>query len=369
MYRCCTTQREVHQDMAVVEKRGKKWRAMIRLKGHPTASRTFNGRKAAEDWARVTEDALRAGLAPPQESMTLEALIDRYVKEMDRFKPTSATKRGNLRRWVESLGGREVTTLTGQDVLNHISARTAGPATMAMELGFLAEVLSAARSLWNMTIPDVVTAARPVLRRAGAIAKPLERDRRPTAKELDDLASYYRFNFGTIPMRDLIPFAVESAMRMGEIVRLRWEDYRPGEKPMILIRDRKDPKDKKGNNQWVPLLGRTADLIEAQARHGDLIFPYKADSIGASFRRACVRLQIEDLHFHDLRHEGTSRLFEQGYQIPEVAMVTGHRDWKSLKRYTQLAPSSLHRDPLHQPIPRSLVLRPALENGSESSGD
>ncbi|KAK6697225.1 hypothetical protein SNK04_014313 [Fusarium graminearum] len=53
---------------------------------------------------------------------------------------------------------------------------------MAMELGFLAEALAAGRSLWNMTIPDVVTAARPVLRRAGAIAKPEERDRRPTER-------------------------------------------------------------------------------------------------------------------------------------------------------------------------------------------
>ncbi|KAK6697178.1 hypothetical protein SNK04_014266 [Fusarium graminearum] len=67
---------------------------------------------------------------------------------------------------------------------------------MAMELGFLAEALAAGRSLWNMTIPDVVTAARPVLRRAGAIAKPEERDRRPTEKELEELASFYKFNFG-----------------------------------------------------------------------------------------------------------------------------------------------------------------------------
>ncbi|PSD16320.1 site-specific integrase [Stenotrophomonas maltophilia] len=380
MYPCCTKQRGVHQDMAVVEKRGKKWRAMVRIKPHPTASKTFNGRKAAEDWARITEDALRAGLPPPQESMTLETLIDRYIKEMDRFKPISATKRGNLRRWVESLGDREVSSLTGQDILNHIRARTdasaalnggkaPGPATMAMELGFLAEALAAARSLWNMTIPDVVTAVRPVLRRAGAIAKPEERDRRPTAQELDELAAFYKFNFGAIPMRDLIPFAIDSAMRMGEIVALRWEDYQGGEKPMILIRDRKDPKDKKGNHQWVPLLGRTAAIIDSQPRNGPLIFPYKADSIGASFRRACNRLQIENLHFHDLRHEGTSRLFEQGYTIPEVAIVTGHKDWKSLKRYTQLAPSSLHRDPLHQPLPQSLIFRPGPTSGPEPGSD
>ncbi|CBA14787.1 putative phage integrase protein [Xanthomonas albilineans GPE PC73] len=344
MYPHCTNRMGLHQ-VALIEKRGKKWRALVRLKGHPTASKTFNGRKAAEDWARAAEDALRGGTALPQESITLSALIDRYVKEMSKFRPVSATKRGNLKRWEESLGDREVASLTGQDILTHIGQRKAGPATMTMELGFLGEVLAAGRSLWGMTIPDVVASSRPVLRRAGAIAKPVERDRRPTGKELDDLAAFFRFNLGAIPMRDLIPFAIDSAMRMGEIVALRWEDYRSGDKPTIQIRDRKDPMDKRGNNQWVPLLGQTVEIIERQQRAGPLIFPYKPDSIGAAFRRACMRLQIEDLHFHDLRHEGASRLFERGYSIPEVAIVTGHRDWKSLKRYTNLTPESLHRDP------------------------
>jgi site-specific recombinase XerD len=59
-------------------------------------------------------------------------------------------------------------------------------------------------------------------------------------------------------------------------------------------------------------------------------------------RRACRELQIIDLHFHDLRHEATSRLFEAGLTIEQVPLVTGHKDWKMLKRYTQLRPESLH---------------------------
>lgn len=329
--------------MAVIERRGKKWRALVRVKGHPTASRTFNGRKAAEDWGKATEDAIRAGKALPGEAPTLSWLIDRYSREMARFRPLSATKRGNLRQWERSLGQRPVTSLTGQDVLDHAAGRKVSPATMAMELGFLGEVLAAGRSLWGMTIPDVVADVRPVLRRAGAIGKPDERDRRPTEKELDDLAAFYKHNFGRIPMRDLIPFAIDTAMRMGEIAGLRWEDYRPGPKPTIFIRDRKDPKQKSGNSQWVPLLGESPAIIDRQPRQGALIFPYKPDSIGSSFRRACLRLGIVDLHFHDLRHEGTSRLFERGYKIEEVSIVTGHKDWKSLKRYTNLRPDSLHR--------------------------
>ncbi|WP_197427005.1 site-specific integrase [Noviluteimonas gilva] len=329
--------------MAVIERRGKKWRALVRLKGHPTASETFNGRKAAEDWAKATEDALRAGRALPGRGASLDDLIDKYLKEVGRFKPVSATKRGNLKRWTESLGERDVSTLTATDILDHVAKREAGPATMGMEVGFLAEVLAAGRSLWGMTIPDVIAAANPTLRRTGAIGKPQERDRRPTAEELKLLLDFYRFNLAKLPMQDLVPFAIESAMRLGEVVRIRWDDYRPGNKPMVLIRDRKDPKKKAGNDQLVPLLGECGAIIERQPRTGPLIFPYKVDSVGSSFRRACERLQIEDLHFHDLRHEGTSRLFEQGYQIQEVALVTGHRDWKSLKRYTNLCPTSLHR--------------------------
>lgn len=330
--------------MAVIERRGKKWRALVRVKGHPSASRTFTSRRMAEEWGKVTEDALRAGKAAPQEAITLADLIDRYVKEMARMgTPVGATKRGNLRRWSESLGEREIGTLTGKDVVDHLAGRAVSPATRTLELVFLGNVLDAGRSLWNLTIPDIIPAARPTLRRQGLVGKPRERDRRPTQDELDRLAAFYRYNFGAIPMRDIIPFAIDTAMRLGEIVSLRWADYRPGDKPMIKIRDRKHPQHKAGNDQTVPLLGQSAAIIDRQPRNGALIFPFKADSIGASFRRACIRLGIDDLHLHDLRHEGTSRLFEQGYQIQEVAIVTGHTDWKSLRRYTQLRPESLHR--------------------------
>src|SRR5690606_8980055 len=108
-----------------------------------------------------------------------------------------------------------------------------------------------------------VAAVRPTLRRAGAVGKSEERDRRPTPAELQALADYYRFNFGRIPMRDLIPFAIDTAMRMSEITRLRWADYRPDNRT-ILIRDRKDPKEKAGNHQWVPLLGESVAIIERQ---------------------------------------------------------------------------------------------------------
>jgi integrase len=77
-------------------------------------------------------------------------------------------------------------------------------------------------------------------------------------------------------------------------------------------------------------------IIDAMPRRGKEIFPYSVDAIGAAFTRACKILGIEDLHFHDLRHDGISRLFEMGKTIPQAASVSGHRSWSSLKRYSHL---------------------------------
>lgn len=77
-------------------------------------------------------------------------------------------------------------------------------------------------------------------------------------------------------------------------------------------------------------------IIKSMPRSKPQIFPYQADTVSTSFTRTCQFLQIDDLHFHDLRHEGVSRLFELGNSIPHVAAVSGHRSWASLKRYTHV---------------------------------
>jgi len=113
----------------------------------------------------------------------------------------------------------------------------------------------------------------------------------------------------------------------------------------------KDPRRKSGNNQRIPLLNVSGydavAILEEQRTFLDntlgRIFPYNSRSVGTAFRRQCRELGIDDLHFHDLRHEGTSRLFEAGFSIEQVALVTGHRDWKMLRRYTHLKPEALHQ--------------------------
>jgi integrase len=113
----------------------------------------------------------------------------------------------------------------------------------------------------------------------------------------------------------------------------------------ITIRDRKHPTEKQGNDQEVPLLGEAFDIVKRQPKTDKegRIFPVTDGTISSIFPRACNALKIEDLRFHDLRHEGVSRLFEKGYTIEQVALVSGHRDWKMLARYTQIKAKDLHR--------------------------
>ena len=175
--------------------------------------------------------------------------------------------------------------------------------------------------------------ARLALKRLGLIGKGVERDRRPSDEELERLIRHFDDKpRQTIPMGAVVRFAVATAMRQEEIFKVVWDDYAARTK-MLTIRDRKDPREKAGNDQRIPLLSVSGfdpvALIEGQrpARsNADLrIFQFNHRSAGTAFTRACKSLGITDLHFHDLRHEGTSRLFEAGFQIQQVALVTGHK--------------------------------------------
>lgn len=150
-------------------------------------------------------------------------------------------------------------------------------------------------------------------------------------------------------MGRIVRYAVATTMRQEEICRPAWPDV-DMKKRVLVIRDRKDPRKKEGNDQRVPLLNLTGydawEILLQQriiTRGRGRVFPYHHRSVSTAFTRACDALKIEDLHFHNLRHEGTSRLFEAGLTIERVALVTGHKDWRMLQRYTKLKPEELHK--------------------------
>nr|WP_286009780.1 site-specific integrase [Salinicola sp. S1-1-2] len=189
--------------------------------------------------------------------------------------------------------------------------------------------------------------AKLLLRGKGLIAKAGERDRRPSEGEISRLRAFFQRSqrirpSAILPMEDIMDFAIVSARRQAEIVRLRWSDLDEGSMTCI-VRDAKHPRQKLGNHKRFKLTHAAMEIIERQPRQSgiDEIFPYNGKSIGTRWRGACVASGIEDLRFHDLRHEATSRLFEVGYEIVEVQQFTLHESWDVLKRYTHLRPEKL----------------------------
>jgi integrase len=141
-------------------------------------------------------------------------------------------------------------------------------------------------------------------------------------------------------MQAIMDFAIASARREAEICRLEWRDNDEANRTG-LVRDAKHPTGKDGNHRRFKYTPEAWALVQAQPETAERIFPYDPKSIGAAFTRACRLLGIQDLRFHDLRHEATSRLFERGYQIHEVAQFTLHESWNELKRYTNLKPENV----------------------------
>ena len=335
-----------------------RWRVQVRRKGR-AVSETFVRHEDAKGWALDAERQIDRGETPLISRIariqTFGELIDLHVEDMKEVgKAPGRSKDATLQMLRRKLGKLRLIEIDRERLVRfgrERAAAGAGPVTVSMDIGAIRLVLSHAAAVHGVPVKvEPVDLARIALKRLGLIGKSNERDRRPTDDELQSLFAHFDANERlTIPMSRMIKFAIATAMRQEEICRVTWGDFNERTR-MLTIRDRKDPRAKKGNDQRIPLLAVSGydamALIEEQralrANDDDRIFPHHHKSAGTAFTRACRDLKIEDLHFHDLRHEGTSRLFEAGFAIHQVALVTGHKDWKMLRRYTHLKPEALH---------------------------
>lgn len=246
------------------------------------------------------------------------------------------------------LGSEKATNINSKRLIDYVTSRIlkgARGVTINMDLGFIKDVLKNARITYKSISLDILLDVRQHMKTIQLKTKSKRRSRRPTDAELVAIKNHFRSKTRQkIPMSDIIDFAIFTTMRVAEICRIVWADVNY-EDQTVIIRDRKDPQDKDGNDQVVPVLDDAWKILIAQPKDDDRIFPYSASTISTIFPRACKDLGIVDLHFHDLRHEGTSQLFEVlHYEIQEAAVFTGHKDWTMLKRYVHLRAKNLHFD-------------------------
>lgn len=341
--------------MATFSKRGNAWRAQIRKAGRKPISKTFPTLAKAKVWATDIEAQLDSGRPiRPSGKHSVSKLIEAYRDLRDASRPVLDTSNEHyMLNHLEAFLG-DKTVLVPQDLVDFAKWRKkegAGPYTINMEISKLGTALKYAGAALQLELPDVVGKARPLLTHLGLIGGGGKRERRPTEDELSEIIKALPEHF-----RDVIRFMVATAMRRGEVCRLRWDDL-DREKRLILVRDRKDPRRKAGNDQWVPLLGDAwkivnerlrvmhsddSDVSDASGRGDGAIWPIHPQTLSKIFKTTCDALSIPDLHLHDLRHEGISRMFEQGMDIQHVSLVSGHADWRHLRRYTNLRPEDLH---------------------------
>jgi integrase len=313
-------------------------------------TQSFVRKQAARAWIRKRESELDQPGAIERLSRTgvsVKDMIDRYLVEVERARPLGKTKRGTLTAIGNShFGGLSDTDINTQALVDYalwrMSVEGGGvqPQTAGNDLAHLGAVISIARDAWGYDVdPLAMGGARRVLRKLGYNLKSRERDRRPTLDELEKILAHYQDMQARRPsvinMLKVVGFALFSTRRLDEITRIRWADIdEAGQR--VLVRDMKNPGQKIGNDVWCYVPDEAWRILQTMPRTGDDIFPYSPESISTSWAKACKFLNIADLHFHDLRHEGVSRLFEMAWDIPRVASVSGHRDWNSLRRYTHL---------------------------------
>lgn len=323
------------------------YRAQVRImkdgKTVYSESKTFERKPAATAWLRNKEVELAKPGALDKnkvEDPTIQKVIERYLSEIQR--DIGRTKRQVLKSIAASdFAQIKCSEVTSADILAYAKSLGTLPQTVNNYLSHLASVFSLARPAWGYPLDmQVMADARTVGKKLAITGRSYQRDRRPTLQELDMLLEYFghyelKNPNKAMPMRHIIVFALFSARRQEEITRIQWEDLNEA-KSTIIVRDMKHPGEKIGNDVRVELPPEALKIILKQPKKDACIFPYNSKTISSYFTRACIVLGVEDLHFHDLRHEGVSRLFEQGRTIPQVASVSGHRTWTSLQRYSHI---------------------------------
>ncbi|MDP2491837.1 site-specific integrase [Vibrio splendidus] len=337
------------------KKQGLRWKARVKVthKGKIIAqqSRTFDSKPQATSWAKKKQIEMEAhphglnGDSTPQlEVTTIAEAISRYINDPEKTERFEGKDKFYVlqRLAFADIGKVMTNSLTYEDLKSHCEQRqrsdtSPSPSTINTDISYLRSLLNESKDYGIEASTGIFDEAILKLKDKGLISKSNRRLRRAKPKELslimESLKLREAHRAAHIPYSSIVPFSILTCMRIGEICKIRWEDYDTDEKT-ILIRDRKDPNNR-SNDLELPLCDQTLAIIDAQPRKSEdaRIFPYKSQSITAGWQRVRNKLGITNLTYHDLRAEGISRLFEAGWDIAMVAKISGHKNLRVLQTH------------------------------------
>lgn len=339
------------------------WQVAIRRKGHKPVYKTFPKRALAETWARETEGGMDAGSFQDYrkaEKSLLTDQLDKYEQEITPSKKSQRTERAALAHLRAFFCHLTLASCQPKVVVSYAEGRLqkVSSDTVRRELQILSDVFETCRVGWGIACINPVPEARRTLRKRKLLQPGVRRDRRLYPGELEALvATYHKLESDLCA---LIEFAVETAMRRSEIFAMRRRDINKQACTLRIPVSKTDHQTGR-EGRTIPLSPRAMQILASlPLRLDGQVWMYTdVDAISRGFARTvsqarraylarCARDGVDPdekflvgLRFHDLRHEGTSRLFEKGWSIAEVAAVTGHEDWDSLQRYTHLMAGKL----------------------------
>lgn len=332
--------------MASIVKRKNSWCAQVRRKGYAARSKTFPTKSAALTWARQLEAQADAGKLPisgaPLREKTLFDLIERYLLEVTPRKRSNESERLRLRKMqLDGLVSKRLIDLSLQDIASYRDQRIkqAKPATVRKELYLLANVIDVATKDWGYPFT-----ANPVRGVAFPIANDA-RDRRLEDGEAEKLHSALS-NTRNPFVRPIVLLAIETGLRRREVLELTWTNID------LKRRIAHIPTTKTGVPRTIPLTDAALAVIKSLKGPvegqecgplEDRLFPITVEAFRQAWRRIQQRSGLTDLRFHDLRHEALSRFCELGLTVPELAVISGHKDPRMLFRYAHLRADDLAR--------------------------
>ena len=323
--------------MATFRNRHGKWQARVQRKGQQPVSKSFQSKQDAEKWARQLESEIDKGSFTNlvlAERTTFGEVIERYIKEV------IIKCRGQLEHTyrLKALARHPIallrmTALTPIKVAEYRDERLKilAPASVIHELAYFSAIINHARREWGISIVNPIP----------LVKKPPATQGRNRILSEDELSRLYaaltpRVKNANHWMLPLVKFALETAMRRGEILGLRWE-YVDLQKRIAFI-----PLTKNGESRTVPLSSGAIELLRALPI--DLkgrVFPLTCRQVSAAMERARVKAKLDDWHFHDLRHMAITRLAEKLPNLIELSAVSGHKSLAMLKRYYHPNPELL----------------------------
>ena len=331
-------------------------------------TRTFAKESLAKEWIKRIEAEILVNpaiLNPESKvvSKTLEQFINQYLDEIgDEFASTKKSALNHICTY--NIAQKNVYTLLRQDYSSFAIERRKGnpvemidgvsPSTALKDLSHISSVLNHAQLVWGEDVEkskDELTHAIAGLKKSRIVTKSKERDRLITSEELHILTNHFYKGWkrvrNAIPMHLVMWLAIYTGRREGELCEMRLEDF-DRKNNQWKIRDVKNPDGSKGNHKYAHLEPNALliidELLEPSTRRrilelgysDELLLPVNVQTVSDYFRRACRLNGIEDLRFHDLRHEAATRYAEDGFTIPQLQTITLHSSWNSLKRYVNL---------------------------------